>query len=164
MNDNKVTLSGNTPEDPNCIGAPAPIDPQTGMHKDYWILSDEERAKGFIRPVRTKYIHVGRSVCGKLLIQRDNKRLGGPRKICVLAPKHKGKCDVLQEVTQPDGSRASSEHLLGGCGVVTVMGIKLAETYARDPDFYGATFCVGCKAHFYVSEFVWDGTDEVVGS
>lgn len=107
---NRVTNSGRAPEDPNCIGAPAPIDPATGMHRDYWILSDEDRAKGFVRPVREKYIH--------------NK-----------------------------------------CGVVTRMGIKIAETYARDPKFYGATFCVGCRGHFPVGEFVWDdGSNQAVGS
>ncbi|GAB3884441.1 hypothetical protein [Terrabacter terrigena] len=51
-----------------------------------------------------------------------------------------------------------------GCGAVTTMGLRLAETYARDPKFYGATYCVGCRMHRPVSEFVWDGTDERVGS
>jgi hypothetical protein len=35
------------------------IDPATGMHKGYLVLSDEERAKGFVRPVRRNYIHTG---------------------------------------------------------------------------------------------------------
>lgn len=112
-NPKKETLSGN-PVNPEevCYGAPAPIDPETGMHKDYWVLSKEERDKGFLRPVRNKYIHEK-------------------------------------------------------CGVVTVMGEKLAQTYARDPNFYGATFCVSCKNHFQVGingEFLWDGTKEKVGS
>ena len=50
------------------------------------------------------------------------------------------------------------------CGTITTMGVALAETYARQPDFYSGTFCVGCAEHFPVAEFVWDGTDEVVGS
>lgn len=33
------------------------IDPRTGMQKAYVVLSDEERAKGFIRPVRQSYVH-----------------------------------------------------------------------------------------------------------
>jgi len=44
------------------------------------------------------------------------------------------------------------------CGDQTTMGHALAETYARDPAFYSATFCVTCKAHFPVGkdgEFVW---------
>ena len=38
------------------------INPKTGMQKDYVVLSEEERAKGFVRPVRTTYIHIS---CGK---------------------------------------------------------------------------------------------------
>jgi len=37
------------------------IDPATGLQKDYVVLSDEERAKGFVRPVRVSYVH---DVCG----------------------------------------------------------------------------------------------------
>ncbi len=91
------------------------IKPYTGQeapgpqNEAYLVLSDEERAKGFVRKVRQDYIH----------------------------PK---------------------------CGVVTHMGLALAETYARDPKFYGATYCCGCSAHFPVAEFLWEGTQEPVGS
>lgn len=37
------------------------IDPRTGMQKGYMVLSDEERAKGFVRPYRDTYMH---KVCG----------------------------------------------------------------------------------------------------
>ena len=53
------------------------------------------------------------------------------------------------------------------CGTVTTMGAALAETYARDPKFYGATFCCGCRAHFPVGEhgeFTWDHSNEKVGT
>ena len=104
-----VTMSG-LPATPGVPGAPQPIDPETGMHKDYWILSDEERAKGFVRPVRTKYVHAK-------------------------------------------------------CGAVTRMNQKISETYARDPKFYGATFCCNCGEHFPVKEFWWDDDNhELVGS
>jgi len=33
------------------------------------------------------------------------------------------------------------------------MGMALAETYARDPKFYGSTFCTRCGTHFPVGEF-----------
>jgi hypothetical protein len=33
------------------------IDPETGQQKDYLVLSDEERSRGFIRPLRTSYTH-----------------------------------------------------------------------------------------------------------
>jgi len=75
----------------------------------YLVLSDEERAKGFVRPLREAYLHKT-------------------------------------------------------CGTVTRMARALAETYARDPNFYGATYCVYCKMHRPVSEFVWDGTTAEVGS
>lgn len=88
------------------------VDSKTGMQRDYIVLSDEERAKGFVRPVRQSYTHLK-------------------------------------------------------CGGKTTMGIKLAETYARDPAFYTGTYCAGCGAHFPVGkdgEFVWHGTDEKVGT
>jgi hypothetical protein len=73
----------------------------------YLVLSDEERAKGFVRPVRTSYTHIL-------------------------------------------------------CGTSTRMSVALAETYARDPGFYGATYCSSCCMHRPVGpegEFVWnDGT------
>ncbi len=50
------------------------------------------------------------------------------------------------------------------CGVVTTMGLALAETYARDPSFYSGTFCTGCGTHFSLDQFTWSGTDEIVGS
>ena len=53
------------------------------------------------------------------------------------------------------------------CGATTTMGHALAETYAREPDFYSGTFCATCRAHFPVGadgEFVWAGTDERVGT
>jgi hypothetical protein len=44
------------------------------------------------------------------------------------------------------------------------MAQGIAETYARDPGFYGFTYCVGCGQHLPVAEFLWDGTNEKVGS
>lgn len=64
--------------------------------------------------------------------------------------------------------RQSYRHLV--CGSVTTMGHTIAETYARDPSFYGATFCVHCQKHRPVGEageFVWvDGIvpDDKVGT
>jgi hypothetical protein len=53
------------------------------------------------------------------------------------------------------------------CGTVTTMGKAIAETYAADPSFYGATFCVHCGAHYPVGaagEFVWDADGSKVGT
>jgi hypothetical protein len=44
----------------------------------------------------------------------------------------------------------------GGCGALTTMNIGIAETYARDPKFYGSTYCVGCRMHRVVDEFDWE--------
>lgn len=33
------------------------INPATGMQKAYVVLTAEERAKGFVRPVRRDYVH-----------------------------------------------------------------------------------------------------------
>lgn len=78
----------------------------------YLVLSDEERAKGFVRPVRRSYRHET-------------------------------------------------------CNAVTTMGQALAETYARDPSFYGATYCAHCQMHRRVGangEFVWVDGGEKVGT
>lgn len=53
------------------------------------------------------------------------------------------------------------------CGGITTMGRTIAETYARDPTFYGGTFCGHCRSHFPIGangEFVWVGTTEKVGT
>lgn len=50
------------------------------------------------------------------------------------------------------------------CGTVTSMGRALSETYARNPAFYNATFCVGCNRHLPLTEFVWTLDGQQVGS
>jgi len=103
----RVTTDGRPAEE-----ADLSINPTTGMQRDYIALSPEERAKGFVRPVRRTYVHQT-------------------------------------------------------CGGATTMGLALAETYARQPDFYSGTYCARCKTHFPVGasgDFVWDGTDEKVGT
>lgn len=53
----KVSLRG-LPPDPYYTGpSPRPVD-ASGQHHDYWILSPEERSKGFVRPIRNAYTHV----------------------------------------------------------------------------------------------------------
>lgn len=53
MTDPKTTLTDGSPVTPDHRD----IDPATGLQKDYVVLSDEERAKGFVRPVRASYKH-----------------------------------------------------------------------------------------------------------
>ena len=55
-------MSSDEPERTLADGSPITpdhreIDPATGLQKGYVVLSAEERAKGFVRPVRRKYIH-----------------------------------------------------------------------------------------------------------
>lgn len=50
------------------------------------------------------------------------------------------------------------------CGTSTRMGGAIAETYAREPSFYGATYCCHCGMHRPVGadgEFVWDDGSKV---
>lgn len=168
----RATTDG-LPARPGCEGtaAPAPIDPGTGQHEAYWILSAEERAKGFIRPVRLSYKHVGPA---------------GPRyPLRELTPGQHERYDKVGYVQYEEyppsewslvGRFWTAAQLdavgSGACGTVTTMGRAIAETYGRDPKFYGSTFCYACGKHFPVGatgEFVWinaDGcvTDERVGT
>lgn len=57
------------------------------------------------------------------------------------------------------------------CGSVTTMNRSISETYARDPSFYGSTFCVRCGAHFPLRHhetgahnFEWTKDRQPVGS
>ena len=49
----KITMTDGSPIDPDYLT----LDPVTGMQKGYVVLSEAERAKGFVRPVRRSYIH-----------------------------------------------------------------------------------------------------------
>lgn len=147
-----------------------PNDPRLGHGGDtkpgpqnaaYLILSAEERAKGFVRPVRRSYQHVG-----------------PPRPQYPLRDLTEGekamysKYEYIRYEEYPEGSHGSA---LGkfwtqreldnkGCKGVTRMGQELAETYARNPKFYGSTYCVHCMMHLPVAEFVWVDDGERVGS
>lgn len=136
-----------------------------GQQQAYLVLSDAERAQGFVRPVRRSYCHVGSP---------------GPRyPLRELTEEEHARYDRYHYV-QYEVYPASASPLTGrywtqtqldavgkGCGAMTTMGRAIAETYARDPRFYGATFCVGCGRHLPVGEygeFVWEGSEERVGT
>lgn len=56
MSDERKTLTGGRqiyPEHRDIIKEGA----LKGQQKDYVVLADEERAKGFVRPYRTRYVH-----------------------------------------------------------------------------------------------------------
>lgn len=128
--------------------------------KVYLVLSEEERAKGFIRPVRQTYVHVGIQPKNKLrpLDEDQKKKYGDDWVAYEQYPRSESDSDRGRFWTQKE-----VDNIGKGCGTETKMGLALSETYARDPKFYGATYCVGCSAHFPVAEFKW-GDGEVVGS
>lgn len=141
----------------------------SGQNEKYLILSEEEREKGFVRQLRHSYVHRGR------LYDKGIRMLDKPE-----VSENNGKTYVAVAVVLTDeegnyqgGALITQEELdqhtktggyIGGCGTVTIMGYELAATYARDPKFYGATFCCGCKKHLGVGEFIWSGTTQTVGS
>lgn len=47
------------------------------------------------------------------------------------------------------------------CGAKTSMHPAIAATYARNPWFYGSTYCVQCGMHRPLVEFVWEDGSEV---
>lgn len=147
----------------------------TGQHSVYLVLSEEERAKGFVRPVRDTYVHVGRDV--KSHWKGIHRMLEENEKLPNSSEPDKKYVAIMTVITDEDGLYKGGTYVtqeefdtwnkglfIGGCGTETKMGLALAETYARDPNFYGATFCVHCNKHLPVSEFVWKGTNEKVGS
>lgn len=149
--------------------APGPINPVTGQHTSYWILNEDERKKGFVRPVRRTYVHVGRRICGKpasdsVVAQMVVKCKDGEIYVCASEPAHEGECfALLVKMTAKHAERFLTKGLLGGCDTVTTMSLDIAQTYARDPNFYSAGMCVRCKEHFPHEELRWeDGS--VVGS
>lgn len=142
---------------------PAPLMPN-GQHEAYWILSDAERAKGFVRPVRRSYRHVGRPAPKYPLLdlsEEDRQRYkpyGYVKLEAYPVP------DGLAEhppgaITGRYWTQAELDGIDKGCGAVTTMGQKIAETYAANPNFYGSTFCATCGQYRPVGadgEFVWD--------
>jgi hypothetical protein len=155
-----TTTDGQPPERGyEAAGAPQPIDPATGQHRAYWVLSADERAKGFVRPVRNSYRHVG-------IRPRHLLRTLTPEEQQQYAPFRYVRFESYPDADQTgvNGRYWTQAQLDGGCGTCTTMSRAIAETYARDPSYYGSTFCVHCRRHFAVEEFVWEGTDERLGS
>lgn len=105
---------------------------QVPQNEAYLVLSAEERAQGFVRPLRTAYLHLD---CPRYPADRYSEAF----------------------------ARSAA---------VTTMGRAIAETYAREPGFYGATYCIHCCRHRPVGadgEFVWldqhgNATSEKVGT
>lgn len=148
-----------------------PLDPclkngqkEEGQNNCYLVLSKEELEKGFIRPVRNAYVHVGRKYTAGIKILDKNESIPGKEYVAVANFKIG---DVIggTYITQDELDQYNKTGgFIGGCGTLTTMGQTLSETYARDPHFYTSTFCCGCNRHIPVGEFVWDKDNEKVGS
>lgn len=162
----RCTARGEPATNPDDAGVPRPEKLSDGQHVDHWVLCETERAKGFVRPVRDSYIHVGPP--GPQFTLRD------------LTDEERGRYgdhDFVKFEPYPPGHHGSalgrywSQEELSkvgkGCGTKTSMPAPIAETYARQPNYYGSTFCCGCGTYLRVGargEFVWDGTSERVGT
>lgn len=159
----KCTLSGRPVEEVR-----AEQTEEFGQHKDYIVLCPDERAKGFIRPYRDKYIHAGRLVkrhkdgrlYGRLISRKEEGfPFDASRKEDVAYVDYHG-MDVSAhgryiEKQEFDAIISRKTHF-GGCGALTRMGKELSETWARDLKFYSHTFCFSCNKHLPVQEFVWE--------
>ena len=133
----------------------------TGQNDAYLVLSEEERAKGFVRPLRFSYRHVGKQAPQnplRDLTEEQKERFGDDW----------AKFEVYPESQSPKTGKfwtqAELDAIGNGCQTVTTMAQAIAETYARNPGFYGATYCAHCQKHLPVAEFVWTDDNTRVGS
>lgn len=147
-----------------------PNDPRLGHGVDkepvpqneaYLVLSEEERAKGFRFPLRRSYQHVGlkpKYPLRDLTPEEEAQHNTSPR-----VELHYVKFEEYPESDSPKTGRFWTHVQLNskGCGYITSMSLSLCETFARDPSFYGATYCCGCRKHLPLEEFVWteDGVE-----
>lgn len=162
----RCTASGKPAEGPEDAPTPTEKTILDGQKADHWVLCETERAKGFVRPVRTGYVHVGppgpRFPLRDLTDEERQRTEGsGWVKFEPYPPGFKGSA-LGKYWSQVDIDKVDK-----GCGVLTTMGRSIAETYARQPGYYGSTWCCGCRAYIDVGErgeFVWDGTKERVGT
>lgn len=134
-----------------------------GQYERYAVLPEAERAKGFVRPVRKAYRHLGLAHPSNPLRdltaeEKERYAAFGYVKYEEYPPDEESNV-VGKFWTQHDLDRIGA-----GCNTVTSMPDAIAETYARDPSYYGATMCCRCRKHLPVQEFVWEGTLETVGS
>lgn len=148
--------------------------PDTGpgpQNEVYLILSEEERAKGYVRPVRGSYVHMGKDLTRFFppeelaSAQKAEYAAYGYFAFASIRPEFANGSLLGTYLNEDEFKRYKKGYVQPLCGgTATYMGGALAETYARNPGFYGSTYCVGCRQHLPVEEFVWDGTNEKVGS
>lgn len=168
----RETAKGDAPTMPE--DAPVPTDRKLadGQYADHWVMPAGERAgKPYARPVRYTYVHVGPPGPKFEVRELTEKQ----RRLFVhQSDEH----PYVKFEPYPTGYKGSStgrfwtqqqlDKVGKGCGVQTRMPPLCAETYAKDPGYYGSTFCCGCNEYLPVGadgEFVWDdGSGERVGT
>lgn len=145
------------PNDPRLKHGGPDTEP-VSQQEAYLVLSEEERAKGFVRPLRLSYRHVGPQINPLEDLTDEEKAL------------HPG---YIKKEPRYSGGRllgwrfwtqAQLDAISKGCQTTTTMAQAIAETYARSPGFYGSTYCVHCQKHLPVNEFVWSDDETRVGS
>lgn len=165
----RCTVSGEMPVNPDNASVPNSATKPDGQHVDHWTMCPTEIMKeGFKRSVRLSYVHVGTPGPRfplRDLTEEEVKRFntGGHDPYV--------KFEDYPESEAPKCGRfwtqADFDKVGKGCGCKTSMPRSIAETYAANPGYYGSTFCCGCGKYLPVGrdgEFVWDGTDERVGT
>lgn len=164
MVNHRVDILGLSPYHNNMSLTTDASDPRLGRGVDtepvpqnevYLILSEEERAKGFVRPVRYSYKHVGSTPKYPLrdLTEEEHKqydRFGYVK--YEEYPKSEESSVIGCFWTQKDLDKKA-------CFTVTTMGRELSETWATKVSFYGATYCYSCQKHLPVREFIWIESD-----
>jgi len=163
----RATVSGQTPTNPDDAPAPTEVRRPDGQHADHWVLPESERAKGYVRPVRFDYVHVGPPAPKnplRDLTPEELERWGANEYVKFEEYPYDGSGT---SATGRFWTQAQLDKVDKGCGIKTSMPRAIAETYARQPGYYGSTFCAGCGEYYRVGkngEFVWTGTDERVGT
>jgi hypothetical protein len=130
---------------------------ETGQHDGYIVLCPDERAKGFVRPYRDRYQHVGirPTHSTRALTPDEHERYDRFGYVAF---------EAFPPAEEGNGRFWTQAQLDSGCRGVTTMGRALSETYSRSPTFYSHTFCVTCDRHLPVAEFIWTADGQRVGS
>jgi hypothetical protein len=148
----KAGASPPPPETMLTDGSPVPkdhshtaINPVSGQQQAYVVLTPAERAKGFVRPVRRSYVHVGRPTPVnplRDLTPAEEMRFGGH--------------GYVKYEAYPPGShslgRFWTQKMLDsvnkGCGAETRMSQDIAETYVRNLRFLVRRLCEPLRKSF----------------
>ncbi len=107
-----------------------------GQQKSYLVLSDAERALGFVRQVRRSYKHVGSPGPQYPLRDLNTEEIErGYAEPDIGYVKFEAYPEGRSSATGRFWTQAQLDKVGKGCGTVTTMGQAIAETYSRNPRF-----------------------------